>query len=63
MNVRDDQWSTPTEEFGFRAAIVEWQGYWKMMAEVVGLPSWAHKDGICWRCNVTNDRPRNREPP
>eukprot|EP00971_Amphidinium_carterae_P187483 3721124-Amphidinium_carterae.1 len=28
-----------------------------MMAEVVGLPSWADKDSICWRCNVTEDRP------
>ena len=25
------------------------------MSELVGLPAWNHKQGICWRCNITLD--------
>ena len=38
---------------GFVAALAEMKGDWKMMAEVIGLPSWNQNAGICWRCNLT----------
>eukprot|EP00971_Amphidinium_carterae_P282577 5609913-Amphidinium_carterae.1 len=41
------------QECGFKAAVVEWRGDWKMMAEIVGLPTWNTKAGMCWRCTCT----------
>ena len=40
---------------GYLAALAEFKGDWKMMSEVVGLPAWNSKVGICWRCNITLD--------
>ena len=40
---------------GNLAALAEFNGDWKMMSEVVGLPAWNSKVGMCWRCNITLD--------
>ena len=45
----------PSKPLGFIAALAELKGDWKMMSEVVGLPAWNCKAGMCWRCNIIND--------
>ena len=44
------------QPLGFHAAICEFKGDWKMMSEIVGLPTWNNKQGICWRCSMTLDK-------
>ena len=41
------------KSLGYTAAICEFKGDWKVMNELIGLPSWKEKQGICWRCNCT----------
>ena len=48
--------SRSSQPLGYVAALAEFKGDWKMMAEVVGLPSWQTKAGVCWRCNTTKEQ-------
>ena len=40
-------------DLGFRAALIQFKGDWKYFNEVVGLPRWKSKSGVCWRCKVS----------
>ena len=48
--------SRSSQSLGYVAALAEFKGDWKMMAEVVGLPSWQAKAGVCWRCDTTKEQ-------
>jgi hypothetical protein len=37
------------------AVLAEFRGDWKMLAEVLKLPSWQHKAGMCFKCKCTLD--------